>query len=421
MILSNRSRVTQLLFRDKHISLGHCGPTLLLSVTGTRLHVLGVKKLARSVCRSCVACRKAQAQTRPQMMGQLPQQRVTRSSTFAICGIDYARPFLMKKGHTRRPVFVSTYVAVFVCFATKAAHLEAVSDATTEAFLACLRRFVSRRGLPSEIHTDNGGNFKGAKRDLQDLYAFLEKTANTSQVSNYLLQDRIQWHSIPERAPHFGGLWEATAKMHVIGKQKLTYEEFSTVLCQVESCLNSRPLVAMTSHSPDGIQALTPGHFLINQELCALPETPIAVEPSLLKRWNMCQAMVQQFWTRWSLEYLHQLQRLQKWRKPTPNLKIGDVVVIRDDQLFTNHWPLGRVIQTYPGNDGLVRTALIKTATSTLKRPVTNFSAEDNKEFNWIAALPSKEQDCKILYRIVPTQSPGMFGPEAFISAYLDF
>ena len=240
----------------------------------------------------------------------------------------------MKKGSTRRPAIVTTYVAVFVCFSTKAAHLEAVCDATTEAFLACLKRFVSRRGAPAEIHTDNGGNLKGAKRDLQELYAFLKKTVTTSSVSQYLLENRIQWHSIPERAPHLGGLWEATvksAKTHlkrVVGQQKLTYEEFSTVLCQVESCLNSRPLVAMTSHSPDGIRALTPGHFLTGRELCTCPETPIEVQPSLLRCWNICQSIVQQFWKRWSGEYIQQLQCLQKWRKPSPNLREGDIVVI---------------------------------------------------------------------------------------------
>ena len=207
VILSAKSRVTCLLFCAKHLSLGHCGPTLLLLATGAELHVLGAKKLSRCICRSCITCLHAKVQTRPQIMGQLPEQRVTPSPPFSISGIDYAGPFSMKKGSTRRPVIVTTYVAVFVCFSTKAAHLEAVSDATTEAFLVCLKRFVSRRGAPAKIHTDNGGNFKGAKRDLQELYAFLKKTVTISSASQYLLENRIQWHSIPERAPHFGGLW----------------------------------------------------------------------------------------------------------------------------------------------------------------------------------------------------------------------
>ena len=183
-----------------------------------------------------------------------------------------------KKGHTRKLVIVKAYLAVFVCFSSKAAHLEVVSDLTTEAFLAYLRRFVSRRGLPAHIHSDNGGNFRGAKNDLRELYILLEKNSTQSTIQSYLLSQKVQWHFSTERAPHFGGLWEAavkSAKRHlkrVIGTQRLNFEEFSTISAQVESCLNSRPLLATTSHSTDGIKTLTPGHFLIGREMC-LPRT----------------------------------------------------------------------------------------------------------------------------------------------------
>ena len=155
--------------------------------------------------------------------------------------MDFAGPFLMKKGHTRRPVIVKTYICLFVCFSTKATHLEAVSDLTTESFLACLKRFISRRGLPSELNSDNGSNFRGANNDLTELYKFLQADTTQSNLNVYLLSQRIKWTFSSERAPHFGGLWEATvksAKYHmkrVIGLQKLDYEEFSTVLRQIKS------------------------------------------------------------------------------------------------------------------------------------------------------------------------------------------
>ena len=235
IILSRKSRLAYLMFNSKHVSLGHCGPSLILSATGARVHVLGARRLSRAIYRSCVTCRRATACTEKQMMGQLPVARITPNPPFSVCGVDYAGPFSMKKGHTRRPVIVKVYLAVFVCFATKAAHLEVVSDASTEVFLACLRRFVSRRGRPAHIYSDNGGNFQGAKRDLRKLYTLLENSTTQSAVTTYLLQERVQWHSTPERAPHFGGLWEAavkSAKTHlkrVIGTQRLDYEEFSTV------------------------------------------------------------------------------------------------------------------------------------------------------------------------------------------------
>ena len=188
-----------------------------------------------------------------------------------------------------------------MCFTTKAAHLEIVSNATTEAFLACLRRFVSQRGRPTHIYSNNGGTFQGARWHLQELYALLDKSTTQSTVNTYLLQERVQWHSMPERAPRFGGLWEAavkSAKTHlkkVIGTQRLDYEEFSTVAAQVESCLNSWPLISITTHSSEGVRILTPGHFLIGRELCAYPELPIHSDLKLHRRWNLYQVITSHF------------------------------------------------------------------------------------------------------------------------------
>ena len=152
-----------------------------------------------------------------------------------------------------------------------------MKDLTTEAFLAALKRFMSRRGLPRHIHSDNGGNFRGAKKDLEELHQMLATSEMTVALRSFFLDHLITWHTIPERTPHFGGLWEAAvkaAKYHlkrVVGDQRLTYEELSTVTAQVEACLNSRPMIEQHSHSPDGIQPITPGHILIGKAVVAYP------------------------------------------------------------------------------------------------------------------------------------------------------
>ena len=163
-ILSGKSRLCYLLFHAKHVALSHCGPSLLLSSTGNRVHILGARCLSKAMCRSCVVCRWSTAQMEKQMMGQLPVSRVNPSPPFTICGVDYAGPFLLKRGYTRKPQVVKAYLCVFVCFSTKATHLEVVADATTESFLSSLRRFVSRRGRPAHIHSDNGGNFRWSQK-----------------------------------------------------------------------------------------------------------------------------------------------------------------------------------------------------------------------------------------------------------------
>ena len=237
-------------------------------------------------------------------MGQLPPQRVTPGPIFSIVGVDFAGPIYTKYSYTRKPVIIKTYICVFVYFTVKAVHLEVVSDLTTEAFMASLRRFIARRGKPSEIVSDNGSNFVGAAKEISSLYQFLAKSTTQNQITSFCANSGISWKFSPERAPHFGGLWESAVKSmkthlrKVVGETRLTFEELGTVLYQVEACLNSHPLCAISKHDDDGIETLTPGHFMIGQPLEALPdkEDSQVTKMSLLKRWNLCQALVQSFW-----------------------------------------------------------------------------------------------------------------------------
>ncbi len=152
-------------------------------------------------------------------------------------------------------------------------------------------------------------------------------------------------------------LWRSvgSVKTHlrkILGEVKMTYEEMSTVLCQIESTLNSRPL-APVHNDDDGIEALTPGHFLINRPLKALPDASAATPHSLslLKRWQLCQSLVQHFWKRFSTEYLSQIGKFYKWQH------VGDLVVIKEDAPIRNRWPLAKVLNVHSGKDGLVRVA----------------------------------------------------------------
>ena len=309
-------------------------------------------------------------------MGQLPSQRVTPSAVFSRTGMDFAGPFTIKKDHTRRPVLIKCYICVFVCFSTKASHLEAVSDFTTEAFTASLRRFIARRGLPRTSFLTMAQTLWELLMNLKICTLFSLLTL-CKTLSRFLSSQHVIWHFSPERAPHFGGLWEATVKstkFHlkcVVGAQKLTYEELHTLLCQVECCLNSRPLLPLNSHPDDGVEVLTPGHFLVGRHLQALPELDhTCTKLPLLKRWSLCQALSQHFWKRWSQEYLQQLQRITKWRTPSRNIQPGDVVLIKEDSLVSTHWPMGRIVTTFPGKDGHIRVATVQTQSGIYKRPV---------------------------------------------------
>ena len=173
----------------------------------------------------------------------------------------------------------------------------------------------------------------------------------------------MKWSFIPEHSPHFGGIWEAAVKStkthlkRIVGSVKLTYEELSTVLTQIEAVLNSRPLVPMVTQDGEGVEALTPGHFLIGKSLCSLPDKESPVQDiSHLRRWQLCQRLTQHFWQRWSKEYLQSLRRFCKWHCPQRNLQPGDVVILQEDGIARSCWPIGRVEQVFPGDDGLVCT-----------------------------------------------------------------
>ncbi|GFX59846.1 integrase catalytic domain-containing protein [Trichonephila clavipes] len=141
-----------------------------------------------------------------QRMGDLPMDRVTLKRPFYCCGIDYVGPVSVLKYRGRGAKTTKGYIVIFVCFDTKALHLELVSDYTSETFIAALKRFCSRRSTPKHIHSDNGTNFIGARRKLGELFKHLSKITNEEKVCYFLSQQEIEWHTIPPLSPHFGGL-----------------------------------------------------------------------------------------------------------------------------------------------------------------------------------------------------------------------
>ena len=193
------------LFNHLHVALCHCGPSLLLCSAGTRLHVVGARRLSRTVCSKCITCKKHSPQLQHQLMGELPAPRVTPTTAFTHTGMDFAGPFAIKLGHTRRPVKIDAHICVFICMTYKAVHLEVVSDQTTAAFKASLQRFILRRNCPSHLYSDNGPNFTGAKNDLKQLYKFLKQQEADGDIQHYLTTNHnITWHNSPPRSPHFG-------------------------------------------------------------------------------------------------------------------------------------------------------------------------------------------------------------------------
>ncbi|XP_073960562.1 uncharacterized protein [Choristoneura fumiferana] len=263
-----------------------------------------------------------------QLMGSLPSDRVNPSRPFEKVGVDYCGPISIKQSRVRRSLVTKGYIAVFVCFVTKAVHLELVSDLRTDTFLACFKRFIARRNKPTQVYCDNASTFKGAKNQLDDLYRLFNSQTHQSQVQSYAANLGINFNFIPSYSPVFGSLWEAAVKStkhhlkRVVERAVLTYEELNTVLVQIEGVLNSRPLTPMSPIDKDDFSFLTPGHFLTGAPLNSYPEQDVSSTPTnRLKFWKLCTSMQQQFWKAWSQSYLNMLQNRPKWKQDQPNIK----------------------------------------------------------------------------------------------------
>ena len=207
ILIHSNHTFTKLLFRHEHLKLLHAQPQLLLLSIRETFWTIGGRNLARKTVHECIRCSRMQPKSITPMMGNLPSARTSESSPFHNTGVGYAGPFSIKDRKGRGCKVTKAYVCLFICFSTKALHLELVSDATTDAFLAALRRFALRRGKPANIYSDNGTNFVGANNELKGLGDFMLQECDSLIES--ITNTGIEWHFIPAYTPHFGGFWEA--------------------------------------------------------------------------------------------------------------------------------------------------------------------------------------------------------------------
>lgn len=198
---------------------------------------------------------------------------------------------------------------------------------------------------------------------------------HNNKVSEYLAYKGIKWRFSPPRSPHFGGLWEAAVKSfkhhfyRVIGEKLFTYEQLITYTTEIEAILNSRPLTPLSS-DPNDFQALTPGHFLIGDSLLSTPEQDLTTTRiNRLSDWQHIQYMKQHFWQRWSKEYLNLLNTRPKWQQnQTSKIEVGKLVLLKEENSRPLRWPLGRIVETFPGKDGIVRVINAETNSGVYKR-----------------------------------------------------
>jgi hypothetical protein len=375
-LLPTNHPFTRLVVEYYHRKSFHGSGRLLLTAIREEYWPPRGRRLVHSVVRNCFRCTRLNPVPAQQQIGQLPFQRVVPSRPFSVTGVDYAGPVYLRAIHKRASPS-KAYICVFVCFSTKAVHLELVSDLSTQGFLCALRRFIARRGRPSHIHSDNGKNFEGAKNELAEMLAIFHDRSQQDEIIAACADEGITWHLVPPKAPHFGGLWEAAvkvAKKHLyrtLGSSRLSFEGLHTVLTQIEAIMNSRPLLPMTE-DPNDVAALTPAHFLVGSSLHALPDPDLRQLPLYqVDHYQKLQLHAQKFWMHWRSEYLQELLKNTRCLMRNNEITPGKLVIVVDEMQPPIRWPLARIESIHPGRDGLTRVVDLRTANGgIITRPI---------------------------------------------------
>ena len=366
----------KLLVEHSHAVCHHAGPEYVKVFLQQRYLIIGVRCALRSVSHRCFACRRFRAENIQPFMAPLPPFRYPSPDAlfpFARTGIDLFGPFFIVNGKKLE----KHYAIIFNCLVTRACHLESCPFMTSDSFLNAFRRFIARRGQPQLLRSDNGSNFVGARRELQQ--SLNDSIKNVRE--NLPESIEMRWDLNPPFAPHFGGVWERmihTAKrtlLIILGSKKLTLDFFQTILTETELMLNSPPITHVADQ-PDNEEPLTPNHFLLHRPYANLPPGIFndTKEPLSFKSWKEVQKVMNHFWDRFLKEYLPTLHQRSKWNQDQHPLQVGDIVWVLKDLTPRGIWPLGRIVSLHPGPDGTTRVCSVRTAYGTFERPAVSFS-----------------------------------------------
>ena len=299
--------------------------------------------------------------------------RLEPAPPFTYCAVDLFGPFFIKEGRKE----MKRYGVLFTCLLCRAVHVETCNSLETDSFINCLRKFLEIRGPIRQLRSDRGTNFVGAENELKNAL----NEFNDEQIRQYLLRENCDFDifdfkmNVPS-ASHMGGVWERQIRsvrnvlatlLYKHGTQ-LDDESLKTFLCESAAIVNSRPLTVDNVNDPTSAAPLTPNHLLTFKSKVVL-QPPGNFQSTCLysrKRWRRTQYLVNEFWGRWRVEFLQNLQSRQKWSKVKRNMQVGKIVPLKNDNKLRNYWQLGRVVDTYEDADGLVRKVKLALADTNL-------------------------------------------------------
>lgn len=377
-VLPGKHPVVQQLITDTHRSYCHAGVGFLMTKLRKKYWIIKARQNIRRVTSRCYRCRRYAAKATITTTAPLPADRIKDAEVFEILGVDLAGPFILKNQK-------KVWLVIYTCAVYRAVHLQLISSLTTTAFIKALGKFVERFRRPAIIYSDNGTNFRGADK--------LFKTLDWKKIQEEG-PDQISWKFNPASAAWWGGWWERLIRTvkdllrKTVGKGSLAHKEFEDVLGIITQVMNERPLTYVTEN-PEDLEPLTPELFLHPLGQTSFPESELLEADKLRHRYDFMKRLKQDLRNRFRNEYLGMLVSRNP-KKNTRPLKVGDLVFVGNDRDKRTKWPLGKIMDLYPGQDGVTRVARVKTGDGVLTRPVQRLFALEADSETEIADLQEK-------------------------------
>ena len=359
MLLPHNHRISFLYCYFVHY-ISHSGVASTVSKVRRKFWIIRLQKIAKSIRHKCVQCIKNAKDIREQIMGGLPIERLKPAPPWHHISIDLFGPYWIR-GEVNKKSKGKAFAVIFNCMLTRAVHIDLSTDYSADKFLLVLRKFAALRGYPASVYSDNGSQLKAAAKKLKSAI----KDSDWKTVSEFGASVGVQWHFNSADAPWQNGCAESLIKSvkraikHAIGDQVLSFSELQTVLMECANLVNERPIGQHPGNPDDGTY-LCPNDILLGRSSSRIPGGPFNEPTDHRKRYEFVQQVVNSFWKKWTRDYFPSLLIRQKWHTERRNMKVDDIVMIKDSNAVRGKWKLGKVSQVSPGSDGKVRNVKVQ-------------------------------------------------------------
>ena len=378
-VLDPKHPYTKLVLKEYH-EIDHGGDDRAVWRSREKYWIPQARKEVKKIRSKCYRCRLLNKQRAEQLMSPLPNQRVLPTPPFTYTSVDLFGP-IEHTDMVRKRVKAKCWGVIFTCMVSRAVHLDLTQAYHTDAFLQALRRFISIRGCPKEILSDQGSQLIACSKEVSNILELLD----WNMVEGWCSKKSIEWKFVPPQGQHMNGVSESLIRStkHILKQtiegKRMSFVEIQTVLYEVSQILNSRPLGLFSKPGSDPLDGgpITPNHLLLGRATNSIPDFKYT-NVSNTKRIRFLKTVVDEFWNKWKVVIFHSLVPQYKWHKSRRNVQVGDVVLVFDDTTVAGDYRLGQVSDVKVSKDGLVRSCSVRCVSrskniitkNTLMRPI---------------------------------------------------